>query len=268
MSHDPFYFQSIRKYTVLFGSLFDDIRIIRNDSSGSMVDLIKVPITYGPRDKMLARVEQDPNISRQTAIQLPIMSFEMIGMEYDGARKLPATNRMNVPSSITNVFNSQYTPVPYNIGYALHVYVKNAEDGLKIIEQILPYFTPDYTLKVNLIPETNIIIDVPIVLDKVELDDKYEGSFKERRALIWTLTFTLKANIYGPVANTGVILFADTNFYVTDSTGATNRIITTTVQPGLTANGQPTSNAAQSVPANTISVTSDYGFIETITGEH
>ena len=260
MLSDPFYFQFIRRYTVLFGSLFDNIRIIRDNSDGKMIDLIKVPITYGPKDKMLARVEQDPNIDRPTAIQLPVMSFEMSGIEYDPARKLPATNRVVASSTSTESMSVQYTPVPYNIGYTLHIYVKNAEDGLKIVEQILPFFTPDYTLKVNLIPEMNIVTDIPIILDRTELADTYEGSFKERRALIWTLNFALKGYIYGPIRTNGVILFSDANIYLTSN----NLVVSMSARPGLTANGQPTSNAALSIPANEISVNSDYGFINTI----
>ena len=269
-----YYFSTIRKYVTLFGSLFDDIHITRTNNAGHTTQVIKVPITYGPKEKMLARVTEDPNINRQAAIQLPVMSFEMTDYNYDGSRKLESIGR----SVVANPNNSgqlyyQYNPVPYDIGFTLYVYVKNAEDGSKIVEQILPYFTPDWTVKAELIPQMNQYVNIPVILDKVYLEDSYEGDFKERRALIWVLNFTLKGYIYGPVKTSPVIKFANTDFFISNvpdgelytAVGNSSPSVLIQNTPGLTANGQPTSNSAQSISVSSITVDSDYGFITTIT---
>lgn len=268
-----FYYSTIRKYVTLFGSLFNNIHITRSESANT-TQMIKVPITYGPKDKMLARVTQDPNIDRPTAIQLPVMSFEMTNFDYDGTRKLPTINRTVVKNaSNPNNLNFQYSPVPYNIGFVLHVYVKNAEDGSKIIEQILPYFTPDWTVTAHMIPELNITMDIPVILNRVTVEDVYDGNFKDRRSLIWVLDFTLKGYIYGPTKSSKIIKFAYTNFYdpnvadgmLSTAVGVTPAVANVAVQPGLTANGQPTSNAALSIPVANITATDDFGFVTTIT---
>ena len=141
-----FYHSTIRKYVILVGTLFNDIHIQRKSASGDRIVLMKVPITYGPKDKMIARMMQDPGSDRPTATAtLPMISFEMGQMKYDGSRKLQTINRSVVRSDDASKFRYQYNPVPYNIDFKAYVYAKNAEDGTKIIEQILPYFTPDWT---------------------------------------------------------------------------------------------------------------------------
>ena len=250
----PFYFSTIRKYITLFGTLFNDIRITRTDADSHVTVLERVPITYGPKDKMLARVIQDPAIDRPTATYpLPMMSFEMTSFSYDGSRKLETIARL-VSTSTTDASKQifQYTPVPYNIGFELSVMVKNAEDGNKIVEQILPYFTPDWTTPIHLIPEMGINMNIPIILNSVQLNDSYDGNFTQRRAMIWTLNFVLKGYLYGPVKTSKVIKFANTEFFVAntvniqDSVGALPATAWVHVQPGLTANGQPTTNSALS----------------------
>lgn len=266
----PFYHGLLRKYVTMFGYIFDDIRIERVDKTGD-IDLIKVPITYGPKDKMIARVIQDPTISRQAAIQLPMMSFLMTGFQYDPNRKTPTMNRQSVVNG-SNSGNKyyQYSAVPYNIGFALYVYVKNAEDGNKIIEQILPFFTPDWTLTADLVPEMNIRADVPLVLLSVNMEDSYDGDFKERRALIWTLEFTMKGYFYGPTANSSIIKFIDVNVRSASSDNLINAVGNTgvsaaiNIQPGLLANGQPTSNAAASIPVSQIFSNNNYGYVVSI----
>lgn len=271
LGNSPFYFSSIRKYVTLFGSLFSNINITRTDANGNTTDLMRVPITYGPKEKMLARVTQDPNIDRQAAIILPVMSFEMDGFTYDGTRKLQTTNRIAVLNPDDKSKNNyQYNPVPYNIGFKLSILVKNAEDGSKIVEQILPFFTPDWTVTAQLIPEMDVTMDVPIILTRVDLEDSYDGQFKDRRALTWTLFFTMKAYFYGPVKTTKIIKFANTEFfaptveYLTDAVGNSTPVAYITVQPGLTANGQPTSNASLSIPVANIVATDSYGFVTNI----
>jgi hypothetical protein len=271
MFRQTFYFGTIRKYVTLFGTLFDDILIERTDSAGDLTALIKVPITYGPKEKMLARTLGDPDIDRQTATPtLPVMSFEMTNISYDSSRKLNTIRRTVVSDSDPNRMKYQYAPVAYNIGFRLHVYVKNAEDGTKIIEQILPYFTPDWTTTVQLIPEMEITLEIPVILDRISQEDTYDGSFKERRALTWTLDFTLKGYIYGPIKKGSIIKFANTIYYAPSgnlltSIGNTDPNMYYTVQPGLTANGLPTANGSQSIDPNLITATSDFGYVENVT---
>lgn len=271
MFRQTFYFGTIRKYVTLFGTLFDDILIERTDSAGDITALIKVPITYGPKDKMLARTLADPDIDRQTATPtLPVMSFEMTNISYDGSRKLNTIRRTVVSDNDPNRMKYQYAPVAYNIGFRLHVYVKNAEDGTKIIEQILPYFTPDWTTTVQLIPEMDITLEIPVILDRISQEDSYDGQFKERRALTWTLDFTLKGYMYGPIKKGSIIKFANTVYYAPSGNllagvGTTDPNMYYTVQPGLTANGQPTANGSQSIDPNLITATSDFGYVENVT---
>jgi hypothetical protein len=268
------YFSTIRKYIILFGTLFNDINITRTDSNGNTVSLLKVPLSYAPKEKILARVDADPNINRQAAVVLPRMSFEMLDMKYDGSRKLNTINRrVYQDPDNQSKFRYQYNPVPYNMSFRLYIFVKNAEDGTKIVEQILPFFTPDWTSTVNLIPEMDIKADIPIILDNIQMEDTYNGDFETRRSLIWTLDFTLKGYIYGPVRKTGIIKFANTTFYVPSvpdgqlatAVGNTPGIDRVTVRPGLTANGTPTSNISESVALSEIEADDDFGFITTIT---
>jgi hypothetical protein len=272
MFNQVYYFGIIRKYVTLFGTLFDSISIVRTNSAGHMTEFIKVPVTYSPKEKMLARVGSDPNLDRQTATPtLPLMAFEMTNIQYDPDRKLGTVRRVSVTDPTDpNSLKYQFVPVPYNIGFRLSVMVKNAEDGTKIIEQILPYFTPDWTTTVQLIPEMDISHEIPIVLDNIQQEDAYSGDFKERQALTWTLDFTLKGFIYGPIRTGKIIKFANTVFYVPENVG--NNAIANYVgntdpaaflqaQPGLTPNGQPTANASLSIDPNLITATTDFGYV-------
>jgi hypothetical protein len=276
----PFYFSLIRKYVILMGTLVNNIHITRTNKSGVLTAVIKVPVTYAPKDKMLARVMQDPNIDRPTAIApLPLISFEMGQMRYDGSRKLPTINKVYVKSSTdTNKFKYQYNPVPYNIEFKVYIYAKNAEDGTKIIEQILPFFTPDWTTTVNLIPETEITMDIPIVLNNISYSDNYDEAFTKRRAIIWTLDFVLKGYLYGPVKSGGVIKFVENNLYlptansIIDDVGSIPVVERVTVQPGLSNTGVAINyygNPANTgtIPYTEIEITDDYGFITQIYSE-
>jgi hypothetical protein len=231
---------------------------------------------------MLARVIQDPGLDRETAVSpLPMISFEMADLRYDANRKLNTINKVSVKdASDPDMFKYQYGPVPYNVQFKVYIYAKNAEDGTKIVEQILPYFTPDWTTTVVLIPEVNEVRDIPIVLNDIRCTDNYDGAYKERRAIIWELDFTLKGYLYGPVRNSGIIKFARTQFYipsVADGKLATAKGVTPmsekiTTQPGLASNGQPINYYGG--PANTgtipyiqIESDDDYGFITMIYNE-
>jgi len=277
----PFYFGLIRKYVILMGTLLNQIHITRTDKAGNVTSLMKVPITYGPKDKMLARIVQDPGIDRPTAtLPLPMISFEMGKMSYDGSRKLNTIGKSSVKdNSNISKFKYQYNPVPYNIEFRVFVYAKNAEDGTKIVEQILPYFTPDWTTTVKLIPEMEVTMDVPIILNNISQADNYDGNFVNRRAIIWQLDFVLKGYLYGPVKSSGIIKFTKTNFYIpttdkiVDGVGITPVAERVTTQPGLTANGQPINYIGKpnantgTVPYVEVESDDDYGFITMIYNE-
>lgn len=268
-----FYHGSIRKYVALFGTLFNDIEIDRLSSTGSVYQTIRVPLAYGPKEKVLVRLDQDPNLNRKYAVSLPRMSFELTNINYDSDRKLPTINRnVKVDANTDKRVKAQYMPVPYDFMFTLSIMVKNAEDGTRILEQILPFFRPEWTPTVNLIPEMSISMDIPVVLLDVVSEDKYEGNFEERRSLIWTLNFLMKGYIFGPVTKTGIITLSDINFmdatqYDDIDTAVGNAPIIEELQmkPGLTANGQPTSNASLSVDRDSIAANDNYGYIKTIT---
>lgn len=274
MFGSPFYFSLIRKYVILTGTLFNNIHITRTDTSGNETALIKVPITYAAKDKMLARVLADPEIQRETAVTpLPMISFEIKNMYYDRDRKLNTINRIsNRDATDENKFKYQYNPVAYNIDFSVYVYAKFTEDGTKIIEQILPYFTPDWTTTVNLIPEMNVTMDIPIILNRINYSDTYDGAYQQRRAIIWELQLTLKGYLYGPVKNSNIIKFVETNLRIPNvpdgqlSTAVGNTDINerVTVQPGLTANGEPTSNVSLTVPYTEIDINDDFGYVTRI----
>lgn len=269
-----FYFSTIRKYVILFGTLFNDIHVTRTNATGSTVSLLKVPLSYAPKEKMMVRFDNDPGIDREAATILPRMSFEMQSLTYDASRKLNTLGKAVVKDTSANKLKYQYNPVPYNFDFTLYVYVKNAEDGTKIIEQILPFFTPEWTSTVSLIPELGINMDIPIILNSVTSEDTYDGDFKTRRALIWTLNFTLKGYLYGPIRKNAVIKFANTTFYIPDpsitnlrnAVGNSSPNDRVTVAPGLDANGDPTSNASISISRDLIEADDDFGYITDVAG--
>ena len=202
----PFYFDLFRKYIILFGTLFNNIRITRTDSAGNVTMLERVPLTYGPKDKMLARVVQDPNIDRPTATYpLPMISFEMSSFNYDGTRKLKTITRFahNNPND-SNQRNYDFVPVPYNIGFELNILCKLNDDALQIVEQILPFFQPSFNLTIDLIDSIGEKRDIPMILQNISFQDDYEGDFSTRRALIYTLRFTAKTYLFGPVSGSSV----------------------------------------------------------------
>lgn len=253
-----FYHQTTRRYVAIFGTLFNDISISRADSSGNTVQTMKVPLNYGPMDKFLARTQQDEDFTAP-AITLPRMSFELMSMNYDGDRKLTNMTRNIKGITSNDRVRAQYTPAPYNLEFELNIMTKYAEDGPKIIEQILPFFKPEFTVTAKLIDEMDLLTDIPVVLNSVRSEDTYEGSYEERRSLTWTLSFTLKGYYYGPVTEKKVIKFANTNIY--SSMTATQPSTNITVQPGLTANGQPTTDITQTIPYADINVDDDWAFI-------
>lgn len=203
----PYYNATTRKAITVFGSLFKDIVIQRTqDSNGSVVQTVAVPLTYSPKEKYIARTEQEPDITgKSVGAVLPRMAFEIKGLAYDKTRKLNTnTKNLNVNNGS---YVSQYNPVPYNINIDLYAYVKNQEDGLQIVEQILPFFTPSFNVTIVAVDAMDITYDLPIILNNVSYEDNYDGDYTERREIIWTLSFTLQLNYYGPVDgnNSGII---------------------------------------------------------------
>ena len=183
-----FYNQGMRKMTVAFGQVFNNIQIKRTGSD-STIQSIRVPLAYAPKEKFLVRLDQQPNLEdRQFAVTLPRMGFEISGIEYDGSRKLTKVQKFKTTKTNTGVMNFNYMPVPYNISYNLYCFTATAEGGLQIVEQILPYFQPDYTVTIN-----------------VNYEDSYSGDFESRRAVIYTLNFTAKTYLYGPASTQKVI---------------------------------------------------------------
>ena len=263
-----FFHDTIRKYVILFGTLFNTIYINRTNSAGEVIQTMKVPLAYGPKEKFLVRNTQDPNLNKPVQIQLPRMGFEIRDIKYSPNRKLQTVQKnFKVLTNEPNKLQYQYVPVPYDITFNLYVMTRFAEDGSRIVEQILPFFTPDWTSTVNLIPSMNIAMDIPIVLDNVTLNDSYEGKIGEDRVIIWTLVFTLKGYIFGPIKKSKVIKFSNTEFYIpttntaAQGVGVTDPTFRMTIKPGMTANGTPTSNADVSIDYLEIDASEDYGYI-------
>lgn len=207
MLSDHFYHASIRRTIAAFGTIFNDIKVVRTDSQGEVVNITRVPLAYGPKQKFLARVEAwNPN-DAQIGIKLPRMAFEITSLAYDAQAQV---NRMNqiVNGSITDgTRQTVYTQTPYKIGIDLSVLAKNQDDALQVVEQILPYFQPEYTITIKDIPDFNggLKTDIPIVLSGVNFQDDYEGDFLTRRAIVYTLSFELRVRFYGPIQEKSVI---------------------------------------------------------------
>ena len=269
MFAQQYYHGAIRKYVIAFGNLFNDIIIQRLDLNGNRIQSILVPLAYGPKEKWLVRLVQDPNLDADVAITLPRMGFEITGMSYASSRKLSSTlQNVRLRPSDFRRLDTQFIPVPYDIDFQLSIFVKNADDGAQIIEQILPFFRPEFTTQVNLIPEMQVVVDTPIVLNGVTIEDTYDGDFDSRRALIYNLTFSVKAYLYGPISNSGIIQRAITNF-VDTTTDAEPTIDRITITPSQFANGSPlfvpSGNTQLSVAIDQISANTDFGFTTDIT---
>ena len=214
LNNNIFYHSITRKIIVGFGSLFSNIRIQRKND-GQTEQTIQVPIAYAPKEKWIVRLEQDSTLENHVYTTLPRLSFEITGMSYDATRKM---NRMNyITCGDGDKVTRVYSPVPYNIDIALYSLTKTQEDAMQIIEQILPTFTPEYTLQLNMIKEMNIIQDVPVILNSITVQDDYDGDFQTRRFVTHTLNFTLKTNLFGNINGNGIIgqvninVGADTN---------------------------------------------------------
>ena len=215
-----FYHQTSRKMVVAFGTLFNTIEVRRTNSSDEVTEVVKIPLSYGPKDKMLARITSDPNLSSSVALTVPRMGFELTSMTYDSARKLNTIGR-NVAKGTTGL-KKQYNPVPYNYDFSLFIFVKNAEDGTQILEQILPFFTPEFTITMTLISGMDIKMDIPLVLNDVSSEDTYDGDFATRRSIIWTLNFSMKGYLYPNIEDNAKVITSTTvdTHLMTEATAA------------------------------------------------
>jgi hypothetical protein len=213
LSNAHFYYQLTRKYVVIFGNMFNNISIIRTDKdTGEELERIKVPLTYGPKEKYVVRLEQDPDLQKEVAIVLPRMAYEMTGMNYDAARKQNSLLRQAKGDNESRV-KSQYMGVPYNFEFELSVYTKSMDDMNHILEQIYPYFNPDYTVTINPVPEVGFLKDIPIILNTVATNTMYEGNYDAVRYVQSTLSFTVKGYFYGPVSTPKIIRKVITNIF-------------------------------------------------------
>ena len=208
MLGQQFYHETIRNVIVAFGTMFNNVQIVRKNNSGEVIQAMKVPLAYGPQQKYLTRLDQDPSVSAATAITLPRLGFEIGALTYDAGRKLNRVQKfkkVKSSSSDSNKLDTQFMPVPYNLEVTLYAMAKNSDDALQIVEQILPFFQPDYTLTLNDMADMGIKRDVPIILNSVGYEDNYQGDFESRRAIIYTMGFTTKFYLYGPVTSSSVI---------------------------------------------------------------
>ena len=235
-----FYHEILRRTIISFGNLFNDIEIQHQDSNDNTVSIVKVPLAYGPTQKFLARLQQSPNLNKPTQITLPRMSFEFVGLQYDGTRKVTTTQTFTTHTAgISTEVRKAYMPVPYNMAFELSVYTKLNDDMLQIVEQILPYFQPAYTLSVDLVQTLGEKRDIPVIIESINMQDDYEGDFNTRRALYYTIRFTAKTYLFGyvPSAATAArdIVKKVSIGYVAD-TSAKTRDLTYTVTPRASKN--------------------------------
>ena len=219
------YHEIFRKTVVAFGTLFNNIELRRTD------EVMKVPLAYGPKQKFLARLDQNPDpTNKRVQITLPRISFEINGISYDSSRKVSPTQKIKIAKD-NDENKNVFMPIPYNLSFELAIISKNQEDGLQVLEQILPYFQPHYNLPVKLLSDVNETKDVPVVLNSVDYEDDYESDFSTRRAIIYTLQFTVKTYLYGPVTDSKVIKKVITDYYTDTNTSTAPREVRYTIQP-------------------------------------
>ena len=266
-----FYNEILRKTVVSFGSLFNNIIIKHKDQSDNVIDQLKVPLAYGPIQKFLARLEQTPDLNTSVQMTLPRMSFEFTGLTYDSSRKVTTTQTFTagLKSDGTEI-KKVYMPVPYNLNFELNIMSKLNDDALQIVEQILPYFQPSYNLSVELVSNIGEKRDIPVVLENVTFQDDYEGNFTTRRVLIYTLRFTVKTYLFGPVssATKDIIKKATVSYITGDTTTTPTREVVFSSQPRAIKNytGIVVTNLAKDITAeDTLITVNDSSSISTKT---
>ena len=214
LGNEHFYNRTIRKVVVAFGTMFNDIHVVRYNKTGTTeYEKFKVPLNYGSKEKYLVRLASDPTLTKSIATTVPRISFDLTGMTYDASRKLPSTVRNFAHETSTSI-KTQFVPVPYDFQFSMSIYVRNTEDGTQILEQILPFFTPDFNVTIDFIPSMGKKYDMPVILNSVSNEVDYEGDLMNTRLIIWNLEFTAKAYIWPPVLSGDVIRQANTGFYL------------------------------------------------------
>jgi hypothetical protein len=222
MISNYFYHEVLRKTIVAFGTLFNKIQIKHKDNAGDDFSIITVPIAYGPIQKFLARLEQVPDLQKRASITLPRISFEMTGIQYDASRKSSTMQTFRTVDKNNGEIVKVFMPVPYNVNIRLSIISKLNEDALQIVEQILPYFQPNFNVTVDLIPSIGEKRDIPIILNNISMEDNYEGDFTTRRNLIYTLDFTAKTYLFGPAGNPNEALIKKVQVDYYTNTNTTN----------------------------------------------
>jgi hypothetical protein len=253
-----FYHEIFRKTIIGFGNIFNNIEIHHQNDAKDDFSIIKVPLAYGPVQKFLARIEQDPTALKPIKMTLPRMSFEFTGLNYDSSRKGSSTQTfITAPTSDTSLAKKVYMPVPYNMQFELNIMSKLNDDSLQIVEQILPYFQPHYAITINLVTPINEKKDIPIVLESISFNDEYEGDFEKRRVLIYTLRFTAKTYLFGPVpdSSSGIIKRATLDYM--SNTNTKKREVRYSVTPRATKdyNSDATTSLTSELDDNSIYIT-------------
>ena len=238
-----FYHEILRKTIISFGTLFNGLTLKHTDSDGDTASVIRVPLSYGPTQKFLARLEQSPDLNKSVQITLPRMSFEFIGMQYDPTRKVTTTQTfLSGVSSDKATEKKTYMPVPYNMNFELSLMCKLNDDALQLVEQIVPYFQPAYSLSVDLVSTIGEKRDIPVILESINMVDEYEGDYTTRRVLLYTLRFSAKTYLFGPVSSVtdDIIKKVSIGYIAADSSSADSRTggrdLTYSVTPRATKN--------------------------------
>lgn len=212
-----FYHKRIRKSVAVFGALFNNLFVLRQDSTGGVISQVKVPLSYAPRRSFLDRINassQGEAAERAVAIKLPRMSFEITSFNYDASRQLTKISNYNLTGTSTSNRSKFFSPVPYTISFQLNVYAKTHDDALQIVEQIIPYFNPQYVVTIKPVTDfPSIKEDSAVILNAVTFSDDYEGSLEQRRSIIYTLDFDMKISFYGPINTGNIIRQADAQVY-------------------------------------------------------
>ena len=259
-----FYHQIVRKTVIAFGTLFNDIHVQHDDGAGNVISDIKVPIAYGPRQKFLARITQQAELNKATQITLPRMSFEITNISYDSTRKAGITQTFKAKDVNNEQMKKVFMPVPYNLGFDLNILVKLQDDGLQILEQILPFFQPGFNMSIDLVKSIGEKRDIPMILNSISQQDDYEGDFSTRRALIYTLSFTAKTFMFGHIAETpeGLIRKVQVDYYSDTNTRTAKREQRYTVVPKPTKDYNE-DNVIDTDDTPFIEPGDDFGFTET-----
>jgi len=214
LGNAQFYNRTIRKVVVAFGTLFNDITLQRYTLDGATKkEVFRVPLSYGSKEKYLTRITSDPNLTKSVATVVPRISFELTGMSYDTSRK-QASTLQNFSANTSTGIKTQFAPIPYNFDFSMSIYVRNTEDGTQILEQILPFFTPDFNVTVDFVPSMDQKYDMPVLLNSVANEVDYEGDMLSTRLIIWNLEFTAKSYIWPPVKSGKIIRQANTSIFI------------------------------------------------------